>query len=320
MAISKKNSRRIQDYLDGSMITDERQSFERDCASDEYLAAELAAMATIQRELQNHEVNAFRNLVTQAIAQQAPPVPQVTPTGQGKNRFALLLVLAIGFITTGACFLVLRRPINPPPEKEQNTPADTLILNAAPIAKQQEEPITPEKPRVSQQPIRTKPTAAAGEKETAYQQLAMAEFTASTFILRGTFANSQPKEATASVFNYYAKANKESDSLLKQQLLKTTLALLDSMSVDTDERLLLTRAQTYFESGQYGLAALDFEALRSSFAYDQNADLGAMLCYLAQMPDQQEAFQQAVDMIIKNKDHDFRLKVLAIQKKVASIE
>ena len=139
----------------------------------------------------------------------------------------------------------------------------------------------------------------------ACRQLALLEFTTTTFVFRGIITDNGPGDSSEYMLLLFAQAGAITDVTAQQSYLERVVEALKGNRVAEDPRLLLTRAQAYFQLGQYAKAAADFKALQSSFIYGAKADWGLTLCYLAQMPAQAVAYQQALEGLLADVSHSF---------------
>uniref|UniRef100_UPI0024A8383F hypothetical protein n=1 Tax=Phaeodactylibacter xiamenensis TaxID=1524460 RepID=UPI0024A8383F len=154
----------------------------------------------------------------------------------------------------------------------------------------------------------------------AYQQLALSEYRATTFVFRGINGGNESPDTAQQALLLFAQANTAKDAAARESYLEQVLALLNDSRVAKDQRLLLTRAQAYFQLGQYTQAASDFQDLQNSFIYGGDADWGLALCYLAQMPAEAAAFQDAMSVLLMDKSHSFHAKASQLSKQVEAME
>lgn len=332
MALSEENSRRIQDYLDGSLSAADRQQFERDCKENQSLAAALDVYRSVQQALDSKEALDFRKSVMDRIAQHQSPQENAAKTRRNNGRkwiFTLIVFALVGV----AFFLFKKSSSTPKPEntEQQATPshplpAEDTTNNSINIAladdgKVAHMDLNKAKELVDEDslsPSQGKPQLRKQEAS-AYRQLALSEYEATTFVFRGITADAGPVDSSELALRLFAQANATMDASLRQNLLKRVIGLLGQKRVAEDKRLMLTRAQAHFQCRQYGLAAEDFKSIQSNFIYGPNADWGLTLCYLAQMPAESAAYQQAIGLILKNESHSFHPRATSLQKRVEAI-
>lgn len=325
MAISEENNRKIQDYLAGTMPARERSSFEQACTSDSDLAAELALYRKIYYGLEEQAVLSFKQKIEEGVAQRKLR-EQSTPNAKRLMLFFLLIVIG-GIAYLG--YYLMAKPTTPFPQSEEPsiptmdvTPIDTIGPVPEVIATEQGEEAMPIEPQAEHWAETDKQLEPADRNDTiaaersAYQQLAMAEFEASTFVFRGQAGTVDSLDQIQDAFQYFAQARSSSSPFEKEQYLQQVIGLLGNLDVKKNEKLLLTRAQAYFQIGSYQLAIADFANLRSSFLYGYDADWGLVLCYLAQMPTSAHQFDEAIQIIIQNESHDFRSDASQLREKL----
>lgn len=332
MATPKENSHRIQEYLDGEMPDADRYQFEQDCAKDKSLAADLALYQSVQQSLSDQEALAFRRKVAERIAQNESLAGAVPKAGRHNGRNLLLLLAALAVVAVGL-FLYRRSGDSSTPkeaEEQLNTPIPSLPSNEvdttsaliaktadvdAPSSDLQEARATETAPLPPPQEV----SKAQVSQASAYRQLALSEYKASTFLFRGLTANTESVDSSEQALRLFAQASATTDSSVRQNYLKQAIGLLDSKRATEDERLVLTRAQAHFQMGQYARATADFTALQNSFIYGSDADWGLVLCYLAQLPAKAADYEQAIGLILEDKSHSFHPKAIALQERVEAL-
>jgi tetratricopeptide (TPR) repeat protein len=332
MALSEKDSRRIQDYLDGSLSAEERLRLEQDCKQDSSLAAALTLYRYVQEELKDKEVAAFRQQVLDSIERHEP-----TPKGRTNKRKPkawVLLLLGLFSIIVLAYLLSLNSsnspaaeetekpelPLSPSPEEDTENSLSPNIIADESKATNSEKPERSKPSKTDTELIPHKKTKAKRRTAPPYRQLAISEYTATTFVFRGINANKEPSDTVQQALLLFAQANAAKDANEQENYLEQALGILNDNRVAKDQRLLLTRAQAYFQLGQYTQAASDFKALQNSFIYGGDADWGLALCYLAQMPAKADAFQDAMSVMLKDESHSFHAKALQLSKQVEAAE
>ncbi|MEQ8702286.1 MAG: hypothetical protein RIC19_00110 [Phaeodactylibacter sp.] len=334
MAIPEENSRRIQDYLDGEMSDADRHRFEQDCAKDKSLAADLALYQSVQQALRDEEaLVAFRRKVTDRIAQHQSLKVDSAKAGRAGGRNLLLFLIALA-IMGGALFLFRRSGSSSIPQAidQPDTPSPSSLANSVDststsIVKADDIAAPPSDPREASAPLQKETSPSAQEKPrgrkaeaSAYRQLALSEFTTTTFVFRGITTDNGSGDSSEYALLLFAQAGATTDVTAQQSYLERVVEALKGSRVAEDPRLLLTRAQAYFQLGQYAKAASDFKALRNSFIYGGDADWGLALCYLAQMPAKADAFQDAMSVLLMDESHSFHAKAVQLSKQVEAIE
>jgi len=334
MAKPEENSRRIQDYLNREMPEAEQLSFEKSCAEDKSLADALALHQSVAQTLKDKEALAFRHQLESRIAASRPSgdTSGGKPTSSQRNVLLLLFILAVLTAAGLVFFGDKEQPPLPETIAEPEVAAPALPNDAGekvPDPSTQivgEERIPPNAQDASNVKKRIAAGSASGEKQAqafgnpAYQQLALSEYRATTFVFRGINANKEPTDTAQQALLLFAQANAAKDANEQENYLEQALEILNDNQVAKDQRLLLTRAQAYFQMGQYAQAASDFQDLQNSFIYGGNADWGLALCYTAQMPAKADAFQDAMSVMLKDESHSFHAKALQLSKQVEAIE
>lgn len=333
MAKPEENSRRIQDYLNGEMPEAEQLSFEKSCAEDKSLADALALHQSVAQALKDKEALAFRHQLESRIAASRSSGDTSGGKRTSSQRNVLLLLFILAVLTAAGLVFFGDKEQPPLPETiaEPEVAAPALPNDAGekvPDPSTQivdEETIPPNAQDASNAKKRIAAGSASGEKQAqafgnpAYQQLALSEYRATTFVFRGINANKEPTDTAQQALLLFAQANAAKDANEQENYLEQALEILNDNRVSKDQRLLLTRAQAYFQLGQYAKAAADFKALQSSFIYGANADWGLTLCYLAQLPAQAVAYQQALEEILADDSHSFYAKAVQLQERVEAL-
>ncbi|MCB0607342.1 MAG: hypothetical protein KDC85_21240 [Saprospiraceae bacterium] len=310
----------IEDYILGRMPPDEIRRFEEQIRKNPGL---------------NEDVNLYRDIITATgkknqweFRNKLDRIYNQDQKKTGSRRvvfFRRLLILPALLAILAIILILIFKPQQEPLKTEQNNPVikEQQDPNAhtdkeKKIAAEQDLPkIKDEQKHNSNLPV---PETAKTIRQEGinYTALAYSQYRA----LNTQGVNKSPQEQRDNLgkaWQAFAKSkagNKPDTTMLNQ-----VISLLDPPDSTNLFDCLKLRANAYFMTGNFEKAAQDFQSdIFTGTAYQYNAEWNLLLCQLALLPKNRDAFDRQLGKIINRNTHAFRQDAALLKEKLITIE